>query len=151
MNGKDAKLFNMNRENGVITATDLFTDKKSYDIIVTVSDSTMRRDARLNIYLAEELVVPTFDDGSTPPEVNIDEDSSIGSNVVTFKAFGDLNEAVKYAVAGGNIGKVFDVDSLTGIVYVNQTLDYETYDRYIYSLSTVFVTDDEVYFKKYKD
>ena len=63
MNGKDAKLFNMNRENGVITATDLFTDKKSYDIIVTVSDSTMRRDARLNIYLAEELVVPTFDDG----------------------------------------------------------------------------------------
>ena len=53
----------MNRENGVITATDLFTDKKSYDIIVTVSDSTMRRDARLNIYLAEELVVPTFDDG----------------------------------------------------------------------------------------
>ena len=80
-------------------------------------------------YLAEELVVPTFDDGSTPPEVNIDEDSSIGSNVVTFKAFGDLNEAVKYAVAGGNIGKVFDVDSLTGIVYVNQTLDYETHDR----------------------
>ena len=67
--------------------------------------------------------------GSTPPEVNIDEDSSIGSNVVTFKAFGDLNEAVKYAVAGGNIGKVFDVDSLTGIVYVNQTLDYETHDR----------------------
>ena len=63
LNGKDAKLFNMNRENGVITATDLFTDKKSYDIIVTVSDSSMRRDARLNIYLAEELVVPTFDDG----------------------------------------------------------------------------------------
>ena len=27
------------------------------------------------------------------------------------------------------VGKVFDVDSLTGIVYVNQTLDYETYDR----------------------
>ena len=75
MNGKDAKLFNMNRENGVITASDAFTDKKSYDIIVTVSDSSMRRDARINIYLAEELVVPTFDDGSTPPEVNIDEDS----------------------------------------------------------------------------
>ena len=41
----------MNRENGVITATDLFIDKKSYDIIVTVGDSSMRRDARLNIYL----------------------------------------------------------------------------------------------------
>ena len=60
LNGKDAKLFNMNRENGVITATDLFTDKKSYDIIVTVSDSSMRRDARLNIYLGKFLWKPLY-------------------------------------------------------------------------------------------
>ena len=50
----------MNRENGVITATDLFTDKKSYDIIVTVSDSSMRRDARLNIYLGKFLWKPLY-------------------------------------------------------------------------------------------
>ena len=97
-----------------MTASDQFTDKVSYDISITVSDSGLRRESRLAIYLAEELVVPNFDNGSTPPEINIDEDIPIGSNVVTFRAFGDLNEAVKYAVAGGNIGNAFDVDPLTG-------------------------------------
>ena len=79
--------------------------------------------------MAEELVVPKFDDGSTPPEVNVDEDAEIGTSLVTFRALGDLNEAVKYSIAGGNLGNIFDVDAMTGVVKINQTLDYETYDR----------------------
>ena len=129
LNGKDARMFNINRNNGVVTASDSFQDKKSFDITVTVSDSSLRRDSRLNIYLAEELVVPKFDDGSTPPEVNVDEDAEIGTSLVTFRALGDLNEAVKYSIAGGNLGNIFDVDAMTGVVKINQTLDYETYDR----------------------
>ena len=140
LNGKDAKLFNMNRESGVITASNLFTDKKYYDIVVTISDLSMRKDARLNIYLAEEIVVPEFDHGATPPEVNLDEGISLGTTVATFRAFGDHDEAVKYAIAGGNLGKVFDVDPDSGIVFVNQTLDYETHDRYELWIKTFYET-----------
>ena len=68
---------------------------------------------RLSIYLAKEHEVPTFDESSTPPEVNLDEDVRLGSNVVTFKANpssggkGDSENVVKYAIAGGNIIKLF--------------------------------------------
>ena len=64
--------------------------------------------------MAKEHEVPTFDESSTPPEVNLDEDIRLGSNVVTFKANPssnggneDAENVVKYAIAGGNIIKLF--------------------------------------------
>jgi len=41
---------------------------------------------RFLIYLAEELVVPLFDDGATPPQVTLNEDLEIGETLVNFKA-----------------------------------------------------------------
>jgi len=38
------------------------------------------------IYLAEELVVPTFDDGATPPQVSVNEDLESGETIAYFKA-----------------------------------------------------------------
>ncbi len=143
LSGKDAAMFSLNRLNGVMTASRSYTDKKSFDVTVTASDSRLRREARLSIYLAEELVVPRFDDGATPPEINLDEDMAIGSNVVTFRAQSPDNqeaEEIQYAVAGGNIGNSFDIDTDTGIVFVNQTLDYETTDKYELWIKTFFKT-----------
>jgi protocadherin Fat 4 len=141
LTGKDANLFELNRLNGVMIASRNFADKVAYDITVTVSDSSLRQDARLSIYLAEELIVPSFDNGATPPEVNLDEDVKVGSNVVTFKASGNIaGEDVNYAIAGGNIGNAFDVDHTSGVVLVNKTLDYETNDKYELWIKTFYKT-----------
>ena len=39
--GKGSAMFNINRANGVVTASNSFRDKTSYDITVTVSDSSL--------------------------------------------------------------------------------------------------------------
>ena len=46
--GKDSAMFNINRANGVVTASNSFRDKTSYDIIVTVSDSSLSAKNRYN-------------------------------------------------------------------------------------------------------
>ncbi len=61
LSGKDAKLFDINRNNGVVTASQGFKEKISYDVTVDVQDEGLphlKNRARFSVYLAEELVVP---------------------------------------------------------------------------------------------
>ena len=41
-----------------------------------------------------------------------------------------LQNILRQTVCLGNLDRVFDVDPMTGIVYVNQSLDFETNERY---------------------
>ena len=61
ISGKDSKLFDVNRNNGVVTASKAFKEKISYDVTVDVQDEGLphlKNRARFSVYLAEELVVP---------------------------------------------------------------------------------------------
>lgn len=61
ISGKDSKLFDVNRNNGVVTASKAFKEKISYDVTVDVQDEgvqNLKNKARFAVYLAEELVVP---------------------------------------------------------------------------------------------
>ena len=61
ISGKDSKLFDVNRNNGVVTASKAFKEKISYDVTVDVQDEVfqnLKKKARFAVYLAEELVVP---------------------------------------------------------------------------------------------
>ena len=61
LSGKDSKLFDINRHNGVVTASTSFKEKASYDVTVDVQDdgvSHLKNRAKFSVYLAEELVVP---------------------------------------------------------------------------------------------
>jgi hypothetical protein len=63
LSGKDAKLFDVNRNNGVVTASAAFAEKASYDVTVDVQDDglqQLKNKARFAVYLAEELVVPRY-------------------------------------------------------------------------------------------
>ena len=63
LSGKDSRLFDVNRNNGVVTASKAFKEQISYDVTVDVQDEGvqhLKNKARLAVYLAEELVVPRY-------------------------------------------------------------------------------------------
>ena len=63
-----------------------------------------------------------------------------GTIVASFKAYGRRSEAVHYAVSGGALGGHFDVDLVSGNLFVNSTLDYETVKRYEVWVSAFYST-----------
>ena len=67
----------------------------------------------------------------TPGELSVDEDAPRGFSVASVKAYGRKAELdVHYSMAGGDLGGSFDVDKVSGSVFVNGTLDYERVKRY---------------------
>jgi len=50
------------------------------------------------------------------------------------------DEEVGYGIAGGNLGNVFDVDSNSGRVFVNQSLDFETTTHFELWVKTFYKT-----------
>ena len=63
-----------------------------------------------------------------------------GTTVASFKAYGRKSEAIHYSVAGGDLGGHFDVDQVSGNVFVNSSLDYETVKRYELWVSAFYST-----------
>ena len=66
----------------------------------------------------------------TPSELSVDEDAPRGFSVASVKAYGRKAEDVHYSLAGGDLGGSFDVDKVSGSVFVNGTLDYERVKKY---------------------
>ena len=73
----DSEYFNINKTNGVITASTWFEEKPSYSLKIEIRDQPLRdedilrTEVKMNVYLAEELVAPIFDD-ITDNEVRYD-------------------------------------------------------------------------------
>ncbi len=79
---------------------------------------------------------PTANDGT----FNIDENSAASASVGTVTASDpDAGQVLTYAITAGNTGSVFDIDSATGEITVNGTLDHEATGQYVL---TVKVTDN---------
>ena len=53
---------------------------------------------------------------------------------------GTSDEEVGYGIAGGNLGNVFGVDSNSGRVFVNRSLDFETVARFELWVKTFYKT-----------
>ena len=66
----------------------------------------------------------------TPSGLSVDEDAPRGFSVASVKAYGRKVEDVHYSMAGGDLGGSFQVDKVSGSVFVNGTLDYERVERY---------------------
>ena len=68
MTTADTEFFNVDKANGVITASSWFEEKPSYSLRIEVRDQPLRdedilrTEIKMNVYLAEELVAPIFDD-----------------------------------------------------------------------------------------
>ena len=60
----------------------------------------------------------------------VPEDVSTGTDVVTISAQSQSDRSVEYSIASGNIGGVFSVGTMDGVVRIARPLDYEAVDFY---------------------
>ena len=136
--------FNINKTNGVITASSWFEERPSYNLQVEVSDQplrnedSLRTEVKMNVYLAEELVAPIFDD-ITANEVSIKEGIAINSKIAAVKAYGLEDDAdIRYGISGGNTGMTFRVDPVTGYIITNNTVDFEITSKFELWIKTFY-------------
>ncbi|XP_040574168.2 LOW QUALITY PROTEIN: cadherin-related tumor suppressor-like [Lepeophtheirus salmonis] len=134
--GKDGKYFSIDRNNGVVTASNNFKPKFSYELTIVASDNgpplnRLTSSQKMFVYLAEDLSVPVFNQYDET-SLDIPEDTPIGSVIWSAAASptkGEV-ESVHYGVAGGNVGFVFSINASTGDLFIQSALDYESVKSY---------------------
>ncbi|XP_059080013.1 cadherin-related tumor suppressor-like [Tigriopus californicus] len=129
LRGRDSRYFDMDPVSGVGVASKQFQEKFSYQVIVVVSDSgfnSLSTEEKFEIFLAKELVVPSF--SSPIDEVDVDEDSPLGMELAKFASV--EKTGVAFGIAGGNTRDSFWVNATTGALEINQPLDFEDIREY---------------------
>ncbi|MDM8160382.1 cadherin domain-containing protein [Labilibaculum sp. K2S] len=141
--GTGASIFEINASTGAITVTDNsgidYETTTSYTYTVTVSDGT-------NTSAAETITINITDVNDVVPIVtasqtfNIDEDASNTTSVGTVLATdGDVTATTfsSWTITDGNTNSVFDINSSTGEITVNDAneLDYESITSYSLSIT----------------
>ncbi len=128
LSGRDADMFDINPLNGIVIASTRFSQKLSYQIVVTASDGgrpSLASFKKFEIIMAKDLSVPHFD--SFPNVLKVNEDAEINSVLATIRA---VEGDVEFGVAGGNVLNAFGVRNDTGELFVNSPLDFEEVDYY---------------------
>ncbi|XP_076089767.1 protocadherin Fat 4-like [Mytilus galloprovincialis] len=101
----------------------------SYSIVVIALDSGTVNSSRSTSATIE---ITILDENEKPPMfltslyiVSLSENSSIGSSVVTLNATDSDNDNVTYTIISGNMFTIFTLNSTTGLLELNSSLDYE--------------------------
>ncbi|QQP40957.1 Uncharacterized protein FKW44_015183, partial [Caligus rogercresseyi] len=153
--GKDGKYFNINRYNGVVTASKNFKPKFSYELTVVASDNgpplqRLTSSEKMSIYLAEDLSAPSFNN-KEEASLEIAEDTAVGSIIFSVNASpsNGESESVRYGIAGGNVDFVFGVNETTGDIFIHSGLDYESVKSYSLWIKSFYATRP-LFFNAYK-
>ena len=99
------------------------------------------RNIVINIYVRNENNLQPIFENDDSTTVSVKESLPVLSTILNVRATdadNRTNDAVRYSISGGNTGHAFAVNSSTGRVYINTSLDYETQSSY--SL-TILATD----------
>ncbi len=134
--GDTGSVFAINSTTGAITVADAldYETTASYSLVVTVTDggsTSLSGTATLTITVTDVNEAPT---ASNAP-FSVAENSAMGTAVGTVTATDpDLaslsNGTLTYAITGGNIGRVFAINSTTGAITVASALDFEPTESY---------------------
>ena len=137
LGGTDAASFDISSTNGQLqtkTALD-FEDKNTYSVTVAVSDGNNGTDSisvTINVTDLEETPAnnpPVFTDG-TGATRSIAENTAADTNIGTPVAATDAdNNTLAYTLSGTDAAS-FGIDSTTGQLKTNASLDHETKDEY---------------------
>ena len=137
LSGTDAASFDINSTNGQLqtkAALD-FEDKNQYTVTVSVSDGNNGTDTinvTINITDLEETPTnnpPVFTDGTSTTR-SIAENTTSDTNIGTPVAATDAdNNTLAYTLSGTDAAS-FGIDSTTGQLKTNASLDHETKDEY---------------------
>ena len=134
LSGTDAGSFNITRTNGQLrTETTLdFETKKTYSVIVTVTDQllTDRIHVTINITDEQENMAPVFIEGTSATR-EISENTLSGQNVGNPVGATDVNsrDTLTYTLSGPDASS-FDIISTSGQLKTSAGLDYETKSSY---------------------
>ncbi len=153
LSGTDASAFDIDSSTGQLkTKTTLdYETKNTYTVTITVSDGSLTDTitVTINITDIDEAVVvdppttnvaPTFTDGESTTRV-VSENTAAGTNIGNpVNATDANNDTLTYSL-GGIDAASFDVDSTTGQLKTEASLDYES--KRVYSV-TITAADDEL-------
>ncbi len=153
LSGTDASAFDIDNSTGQLkTKTTLdYETKNTYTVTITVSDGSLTDTitVTINITDIDEAVVvdppttnvaPTFTDGESTTRV-VSENTAAGTNIGNpVNATDANNDTLTYSL-GGIDATSFDIDSTTGQLKTEASLDYE--NKRVYSV-TITATDDEL-------
>jgi len=135
--------FEINEDTGVITTKVEFDREETpyYALTIIASDgatSSLRRNNKPN-QTSQKFRIVIKDKNDNPPffkkqsdRVEVPEDANIGSKVTEVKAEDLDKEAsiITYSITSGNLELAFNIEPETGIIRVNNELDYEKIREY---------------------
>ncbi|KAK7485090.1 hypothetical protein BaRGS_00023630, partial [Batillaria attramentaria] len=134
--------FAVNGGNGVVTLTSAldYETAQSHTLTITASDGTRTDTTIVQVTVTDVNEFPPVFDPTTPYTATVAEDEPIGFTVKDVGATdGDLSDtALTFSITGGNADNKFTIDSATGVIQLQGTLDREMVSSYSLTLE---VTD----------
>ena len=109
----------------------------SYELVILCSDS-----GSPNLEVTASVTVIVQGSNVGPPVFNsslyaysLNEDTPLGTSLLTVQAIDDTDTVVSYSIAAGTGAGTFYIEPNTGIVTLSLTLDYETTTNYFFTVS----------------
>ena len=129
--GNTGDVFAINETTGELTVSGAldYATTASYSLEVTVTDGgspSLSSTATLTITVTDENEAPTVSDDAFSVAENSANGTVVGTVVGIDPDQTSPNNALTYAITGGNTGDVFAINSTTGELTVSSALDYET-------------------------
>ncbi len=133
--GNEDGTFNTDSQTGTITlAKDLdFDTMQSYRLLVSARnrDVTCCRRARIRVIVQ---VIRNRIDFPDPVGATVSEFAAVNSEVITFQASGGAG-GLEYSITDGNLGNAFSIGLSSGVITVNEMLDFEARASYTLTIS----------------
>ena len=111
-----------------------YETQTSYSVTITVSDGTATDTITVTINVTDINEAPSFTDGDSIAR-SIDENTVSGTNIGSVVSATDEDGEILTYSLGGTGASSFSIDSTTGQLQTNASLDYETKSSYSVSIS----------------
>ncbi|XKL63091.1 hypothetical protein PGB90_005455 [Kerria lacca] len=140
--GNEEKRFAIDRATGLITLAKLLDREKTarYQLIVTAYDAgvvCLCTNASVIIEISDENDnAPTFVNADT--RIVILENAVLNSKLYQFSAIdpdAGVNQEIFFSIGSGNRRESFQIDPLSGVLYLRKKLDYEDVSSYVLNIT----------------
>ena len=122
--------FNISGTNLRLTASADYETQATYSIRINVNDGTHDFAKSFTVTVTDVNEAPTASDTTFVVAENSANGTAVGTMVATDQDQTSPNNALTYAITGGNTGNVFAINPRTGAITVAGALDYEATASY---------------------
>jgi len=129
--GNESNIFAADTLGGFLTLKNLadYETETAYSLEITVSDGVNQSSETISVsILNENDELPVIESDNLTINENLPLETSVFQ--VTASDIDNLTQ-LEYSIISGNDGNTFAIDSVSGEILVNQTVDFETYTDYL--------------------